>query len=532
MKLLVALIIAVAAFTSSASAASKGCYRAAAYEHVLVGAWSPIDRNNPLQFVRKNLKAFAIAAEAARDEGAEIIVFPEEGLHVPVKIKGENCTLREGTKLLMEDVPHPRDSDEPIVPCGNKDFDDREIVQTLSCIAKSNSIYLVADMGDIKNCADKNDTNCPDDGVYMYNTQVAFDRKGALVGRYHKYHLYGEYHYNVPDEVDLSYFDTDFGVRVGMYICFDRLFHDPMVKLVEEYNVTTMALSTWFFDEYPLLISTQIDQGWSIGLGINIVAANSKQLDSGTTGSGIFSPSYVAISEHDVGKNKQLTRPRLIIGNLPVDPKSHVKCDPDPWTIGISKFKQVPAQKYSFFGANFSKYESIQLTDDKGDNVTLCQGDFCCSLDYQFKKNSGKHPKNQADYYFAVSNGMRDRYFESQYQMYEQVCLVLAYDGEKATYPMTGGRKFKSLTIRGSFDTKYVYPSALSNDFELVPTQSIKLKVTEGEKHERKLNVRTKRPVISASLHGRVYERDPPYVQHDFGDEENLHSGNLVSGAQ
>ena len=510
------LVLFGLSFTLPTSDASKGCYRAAAYEHVVVGHNRAIDPSDPLEYVRENLKAFAMAARAARDEGAKIIVFPEGGLFGFAIFGSDFTTFRRATKLLMEDIPDPRQSTEPIVPCGNSDFDHREILHTLSCVAKSNSIYLLADMGDIKQCA-INDTKCPDDGVYMYNTQVAFDRKGALVGRYHKYHLYGEFQYNKPDHPELIYFDTDFGARVGMHICFDRLFHDPIISLVGQYNVTTMALSTWWFDEYPNLVSTQVDQGLSLGLGINIITSNAKQPRLGTTGSGIYSPSYVAISEHDTGKNSQFTRAKLIIGNLPVDPKSSVRCDPDPWSTGFSKY-QTPTQKYRFKEGNFSMDRAVRLFDGQGNNVTVCQDNFCCSLDYEFVQ---QYEPGKEDMYLGVVNHERN-YDASNYRTYEQICLVVAYDRAKATFPMTGGRKFKSLTIRGTFDTKYVYSSVLSDDFELVSTESLTLKsrkveaeTAEGEKHERQLDVRTRRPVLSVTLYGRLYERD-----RDFGQAE------------
>lgn len=502
---------------SCVSATSKGCFRAAAYEHVLVGYHSQVDRKDPLKDARENLKAFAMAAEAAKDEDAKIIVFPEDGIFLANRIKGENSTHRDGCKLLAEDVPDPLMSTEPIVPCKNNDFDSRPILQTLSCIAAKNKIYVVADMADIKNCSVSNITNCHEDGLVMYNTQVAFDRKGSLVGRYHKYHLYGEFHYATPDKQELIYFDTDFGARVGMYVCFDRLFHDPMVSLVEDYNVTTMALSTWFFDEYPFLISHQIDQAWSIGLGINIVSANSKHLKSGTTGSGLFSPSYVAISEHDIGKNTEFTRPKLLVANLPVDPRGSAKCDPDPWSIGISKFKVTPGEKYTFYSTNFSIYDSVKLTEEKNDNVTLCQGDFCCTLKYQMKKKSGKHYSEKIPYYFAVANRLTEGYYESKYKTYHQVCLLVLYDDENSNYPMNGARHFKSIGMKGSFDTDYVYPTALTNNFNLLPTKSIKLK---SNGNERELSLKVKQPILMAGLYGRVYDRDRPYVQSEFGNTD------------
>ena len=59
------------------------------------------------------------------------------------------------------------------------------VQQRLSCLAKDNSIYIVANIGDKKSC-NASDPQCPPDGRYQYNTDVVFDSKGKLVARYHK----------------------------------------------------------------------------------------------------------------------------------------------------------------------------------------------------------------------------------------------------------------------------------------------------------------------------------------------------------
>lgn len=527
-KLLLYTYLLIHLVKTSESSRNGGCFRAASYEHILIGyEEDDINPDDPLEYVRLNMDAFRLATEAAKGEKADIIVFPEDSLVGEGPIRGvPGSAWRDGIALQAEDVPDPRSTDQPIIPCDNSDFDDRPILQNLSCIAAENKIYLVTCLADIKQCTPSNitqDGECREDGFLMYNTQVAFDRKGTLVARYHKYHLYGEYFFDVPKEQEFIYFDTDFGARVGLYICFDRIFRDPMIGLVKDHNVTMMALSTFFFDEHPFLVSHQIDQFQSTRLGVNIVSANAKYLSTGTSGAGIFSPKYTALSDHDVGKGSRSTRPRLLIANLPRNPNSKLgTCDPDPWSIGISKYAVRPAQKYDAYWTNFTVYNSIELTEEKNDNVTICDGDFCCSLKYEMKAKKKRNHRQQVDdddasYYFAVTNRTRVTYATSQYGWAEQVCLIVRYNLSTNKYPLDNGREFKILEMKSdNFETNYVYASALSNDMKLIANKDIQLNQLN------QLTIKSKKPIIMAGLYGRLYDRDPPYIQETFGESDEV----------
>lgn len=52
-----------------------------------------------------------------------------------------------------------------------------------------------------------------------------------VVCRYHKHNLCEEPQFDIP-EVEVVTFETPFG-RFGLFTCFDILFHDPAILLVE-----------------------------------------------------------------------------------------------------------------------------------------------------------------------------------------------------------------------------------------------------------------------------------------------------------
>lgn len=66
-------------------------------------------------------------------------------------------------------------------------------MQILSCGAQTNQIYLVANSLEIFPCSPQTIADvpwkmepledCPENGYFLYNTQVVFDRKGMVIAR-------------------------------------------------------------------------------------------------------------------------------------------------------------------------------------------------------------------------------------------------------------------------------------------------------------------------------------------------------------
>lgn len=70
--------------------------------------------------------------------------------------------------------------------------------------------------------------------VYYPLSPPPSSSEGLLVARYHKYNLYFEAAFDVPPEPEIVTFDTPFAGRFGLITCFDILFQEPTVTLVEK----------------------------------------------------------------------------------------------------------------------------------------------------------------------------------------------------------------------------------------------------------------------------------------------------------
>ena len=108
-------------------------------------------------------------------------------------------------------------------------------------------MYIVVNLPTLEERSDINGTM-----IVYYNTNIALDRSGRLVAKYRKYHLYGEILMSKIDSPDISYFETDFGIKIGMFICFDINYESPANNLTN-LGIDTIAYSVAWFDELPFL---------------------------------------------------------------------------------------------------------------------------------------------------------------------------------------------------------------------------------------------------------------------------------------
>ncbi|XP_012928168.1 pantetheinase isoform X2 [Heterocephalus glaber] len=412
--------------------------------------------------------------------GAYIIVTPEDGIY------GINFT-RELIYPYLEDIPDPQVN---WIPCDNPNrFGHTPVQERLSCLAKDNAIYVVANIGDKKPC-NASDPQCPPDGRYQYNTNVVFDSQGKLVARYHKQNLFmGEEQFDTPREVEMVTFDTAFG-KFGVFTCFDVLFHDPAVALVKDFHVNTILFPTAWMNVLPHLSAIEFHSAWAMGMGVNFVASNLHNPLRRMTGSGIYAPDFPRTFHYDMKTQEG----KLLLSQL----DSHPYRPTVNWTSYASSIEALWAGNQEFKGTVFfDEYIFVELKGITG-NYTVCQKDLCCHLSYQMSEK-----RSDEVYALGAFDGLHTA--EGRYHL--QICTVLKCktpDVQSCGGSVdTAATRFEMFSLSGTFGTQYVFPEVLLSEVQLAPRE---FQVTSDG---RLLSLQpTSRPVLTVTLFGRLYDKD------------------------
>ena len=418
------------------------------------------------------------------------MVFPEDGVY------GYYIRNRWYIRHYLEPIPDPLHvfwipCDEPMR------FPQDEVQVFLSCLAKRNNMYVVANIGDIQTCP-IGDPQCPADGVYQYNTNVACDRHGRFLAKYHKQNRYIEPQFNAPTHPEYKYFDTEFG-RFGLIVCNDINFFDPVMELIRDHNITDIAFPTAYPDTLPLFTLLGYASSFAVGHSINLLAANLRVPSDASAhvhGSGMFTPAGAVKYVYDTISNHSI----LLIADVPVNVKDNsmkLSCDFNPIIFGHPEMK---AQVHSEFKSEITKdwYDFVILKGASG-TITLCQMGFCCFLHY--------HRTESPDMYaFGVFSGLHKIYGP----LYEQVCLLTkcaSHDPHSCGQPVvTANTFFDALHLKANFSSPFIQPQMLLagpfNKLELPPVGSFHYGPNGLS------GSATVKPLIQASLFGRVYRKD------------------------
>ncbi|XP_045516408.1 vanin-like protein 1 [Pieris brassicae] len=301
-----------------------------------------------------NVQNYVQLIKDAASQNADIIVFPEMTLN-----RRQSQSISVPIYGLLKEYP---------IPAINPDLYN-DILVTLSSAARENAIYVVINIQEVMNCEDAPGEECPEKKTYYFNTNVVLNREGAVIDRYRKINLFGEYIRTPGLKHDLGDFTTDFGVRFGHFICFDLIFQIPAIQTPQKLNITNIIFPTMWFSEMPYLTAVEIQQSYAAQMNVNFLAAGANNVRSGSTGSGIYSGKAGALISLMAGAPTT----RLMVARVPKVPGQVTASYPGPIYDDPSIFDNLFLQNDPSLSAHTSQllvpgYQSFVLSSGE----TIC----------------------------------------------------------------------------------------------------------------------------------------------------------------
>lgn len=498
-------------------------YVAAVYEHKVILNPEPevvLSRPAALQHMLRNLDVYEQQAARAAQQGAQILVFPEDG------IQGFNFT-RSSISGYIETIPDPQQ--ESWNPCTEPSrYNNTEVLQRLSCMARRYGLYLVANMADMQPCPLKTDpsSSCPPDGRWQFNTNVVFRSDGLLVARYHKNNPYFENAFDKPPQPEIITFDTPFAGRFGVLICFDLLFQEPTITLLDR-GVRQLVYPTAWMNQLPLLAAVQFQRAFSLGANITILAANIRSDPLGMTGSGIFSP-VSALHHH--ARQGDPEEGKLLVARVPVlDPlwvgqsvvteevelegqkKGEREVRGEAWSSKSvdsgyctdscpDSLPPVPPSSTTFTSSMmYDRLTFVLLSDTEGE-LDVCDGSFCCHLQYR------QLPKGGSRELYALGAFAGTHTVNGRYAL--QVCALVRCAGLEASscgQEVEEAETKMDFLLEGKFGTRHVFPSVLASRLILEQPEHLE-RTTDGRVAMKHWNMTA--GLVTACLYGRMYHLD------------------------
>ncbi|XP_040909994.1 biotinidase [Toxotes jaculatrix] len=513
------VIFSLTSVVGQTEAVTDTSYVAAVYEHHVVlnpEPHVPLSRPAALQHMQKNLDIYEEQAARAAQQGAQILVFPEDGL------QGFNFS-RSSISGYLETIPDPEQENwNPCTEPGR--YNNTEVLQKLSCMARRHNLYLVANMADLQPCPLKTSpsSSCPSDGHWQFNTNVVFRSNGQLVARYHKQNLYFEEAFDTPPQPEIITFDTPFAGRFGLLTCFDILFHEPTVTLVER-GVRQLIFPTAWMNQLPLLDTIQFQRAFSLGANVTLLAANIRYDRLIMTGSGIYTPFSATYHHAHKGDPEE---GKLLVARVPVlDPQwvgqsvaieeglvraeSPSSMDTDSgYCHQESCFdsshpeaaSSVSPSSVTFISSMmYDPFTFVLLNDTQGE-LSVCDGTFCCRLQYR------QLPQGNSKELYALGAFAGTHTVNGRYAL--QVCALVRCAGLQATscgQEVEEAETKMNFLLEGKFGTRYVYPSILASHLVLEQPEHLE-KTADGRVTMEHSN--TSGGLVTACLYERMYHLD------------------------
>lgn len=402
---------------------------------------------SPIENGTGSIEGIREILESHVEEEPDIVVFPERIL----------------SKEVATYVPDPKDN---IIPCEQLDFDDA--LTELSCLSRMVQKYIVITINEKVRCS-----KCAQ-GTLTYSTNVVFDRRGAVISRYRKSHLYWKDVYEKDAfDPEVKTFTTDFGVTFGHFIGFDLLFYSPALELVES-GITDFIHPTYWFQEFPFLTSLQLYQGWAYANDVNLLSAGGSLPSNRNTGSGIFAGKYGALTSII---SETPTR-KMIVAKVPKKTKNN-SFKPQVKTEFPNRLTEIAWNRD--YNVDLFATELLD-SSQKYENHRVCHNSFCCSFSVIFKPSKSDAQLRKYKYRIGVYEGpgTLQRMEKAEFG----ICTIMACTNSElwscgnifnGPDPVGNDFQFLNITIKGNYTKRQkmlVIPSTVDSAFQPLPVDS------------------------------------------------------------
>ncbi|XP_036345148.1 vanin-like protein 1, partial [Rhagoletis pomonella] len=395
----------------------------------------------------------------------------------------EDAAIRPDIVVFPEDVLNDRETpivvptpSDTVVPCGVDAALYDYIISEVSCYARSLQLYLLINVVEVQNCTQSHEIANLIASCAIYNTNVVFDRGGAVISRYRKYNLIGSewlyFNYTSQPEEE-AIFHTDMNVTFGHFTDMDLLYARPAQALVQRGIMDFLHPSNWQ-SELPFMSAVQLHQSWAYSNNVNLLVAGTNDPRNGRSGSGIYAGKYGALTASMTSDENQSKL------HLSVVPKQSVANSTVIQSLRINqnslKQQQNQTQRDSSSGVldrftgvvlarsnDIDLYVTVPIPNEVTNNMALqqqiCHNDLCCDFYIKRSVNPLANASTTSYYYrMAAFRGIGS--FLNTEPNAVAVCAILSCTGD---HIYTCGRiyyesvevvpqySFDEVRIRGNF---------------------------------------------------------------------------------
>ncbi|XP_044264513.1 vanin-like protein 1 [Tribolium madens] len=460
-------------------------------------------------------KYIEIVKNVTKERKLDLIVFPEDTLYVH----------RETAIAIQLDNPCDSDS----YP---------QFMKDLSCASRSSQTYIVLNLVEKVKCdeAQTSSDNCKKFGFYFYNTDVILDRNGTIVNRYHKYNLFGERTMDKPETPEEIVFETDFGIKFGIFTCFDILFKTPAQELLKR-GVDAVIYPSMWYSELPFLAAMQTQQMWANRHNITLLAAGANNVQVGSGGSGV----YRGVDGLVVGGVVAEGGTQVFLyqgdknGDFDEDVDELAK-KMDGFYLQIDNSLEDPKYRWEVLNTSVRNHYNV-----------LCGGDdentICCHYSLTMSTEEIKPDMKHYTYVMVSYSGIRS--YTGVYNGGMEVCGIIAClnsslsscgqrfpNYEEIQWPVT----FESITISAQFEkseNRTQFPNSLLSSIRPIDTSETSwdekdVEINETIFEERSFTTRAQNRLLTFAILGRNFGLDSS-ADNDNDDDDSNHSSSSLS---